>query len=85
MRYGKIINGGMLMRGTPADGYKPVVETAPEVREGYYNTFRYEDTGEDIAQVWEYHEIDADAKEEVERRGISDAEALDILLGGGGE
>jgi len=82
MRYGKIVSGGVLMRSTPADGYKPVVETAPEIRDGYYDTFRYEDTGEEIIQTWEYHEIDADAKEEVERKGIEDVEALDILLGG---
>ena len=85
MRYGKFISGGMLERDFPADGYKPIVETAPETPDGYRAVSHYEDAGETIVSVWEYIELTDEEKEEIERRGIEDAEAYKIIFGGDAE
>ena len=82
MNYGRFVNAGLLVRSTPADGYKPIVETAPETPEGYRAISRYVDAGENIISVWEYIELTEEEKEEIERRGVDPAEALAILLGG---
>lgn len=83
MRYGKFISGGMLERDFPAEGYKPIVETAPETPEGYRAVSRYVDAGDTIVSVWEYIELTDEEKREIEERGVDDAEALAIILGGG--
>lgn len=62
MRYGKFISGGMLERDFPADGYKPIVETAPETPDGYRAVSYYEDVGETIISVWEYIELTDEEK-----------------------
>lgn len=81
MRYGKFISGGLLVRDFPDDGYKPIVETAPETPDGYRAISHYEDAGETINAVWEFVELTEEEKQEIEERGIEDAEALEILLG----
>lgn len=85
MKYGKFISGGMLERDFPADGYKPIVETAPETPDGYRAVSHYEDEGENIVSVWEYIELTDEEKEEIERRGIEAAEAYKIIFGGDAE
>lgn len=85
MRYGKFISGGMLERDFPADGYKTIVETAPETPDGYRAVSYYEDAGETIVSVWEYIELTDEEKEEIERRGIEAAEAYKIIFGGDAE
>lgn len=85
MRYGKFISGGMLERDFPAEGYKPIVETAPETPDGYRAVSCYEDAGETIVSMWEYIELTDEEKEEIERRGIEDAEAYKIIFGGDAE
>lgn len=82
MSYGKFVNAGLLVRETPADGYKPIVETAPETPNGYRAVSRYVDAGETITTEWEYIELTDEEKREIEERGVDDAEALEILLGG---
>lgn len=83
MSYGKFVRGGMLVRQTPTDGYKPIVETAPETPDGYRAVSRYVDAGETITTEWECIELTDEEKREIEERGIDAAEALEILLGGG--
>ena len=82
MSYGRFVNAGLLVRSAPADGYKPIVETAPETPEGYRAVSHYEDAGETIVSVWEYIELTDEEKEEIERHGIEDAEAYKIIFGG---
>lgn len=82
MSYGKFVSGGMLVRQTPAEGYKPIVETAPETPEGYRAISRYVEDGDVIRPMWEYIELTEEEKEEIERRGIDDSEAMAILMGG---
>ncbi len=64
MRYGKIISGGCLVRESPAEGYKPIIDTTPETRQDYRAVFHYEDNGEAIVSVWEYVELTEDEKAE---------------------
>lgn len=85
MSYGRFVNAGLLVRSNPADGYKLIVETAPETPDGYRAVFHYEDEGETIVPVWEYIELTEEEKEEIERRGIDDAEAYKIIFGGDAE
>ena len=85
MRYGKFVNKGILVRESPADGYKPIVETAPETPDGYRAVSSYVDAGETITTEWEYIELTDEEKREIEERGIDDAEALAIIFGGDGE
>lgn len=85
MSYGKFVTSGLLVRDTPAGGYKPIIETNPETPDGYRAISRYEDTGESIVPVWEYIELSEEEKAEIEAHGIDDSEALAILLGGDGK
>lgn len=82
MSYGRFVNAGLLVRSTPADGYKPIVETAPGTPEGYRAVSRYVDAGDTITTEWEYIELTDEEKREIEEHGIDDAEALAIILGG---
>ncbi len=41
-------------------GYKPVTRTEMPVTEGYYYTETWTDTGEEIVQGWEAHEMPED-------------------------
>lgn len=82
MRYGRFISGGMLERDFPAEGYKPIVETAPETPDGYRAVSRYVDAGETITTEWEYIKLTDEEKREIEERGIENAEAFDIIFGG---
>lgn len=83
MSYGKFVSGGLLVRQAPAEDYKPIVGKAPETPDGYRAVFRYVDAGDTITTVWEYIELTDEEKREIEERGIDDAEALAIILGGG--
>lgn len=83
MSYGRFVNAGLLVRNTPEDGYKPIVETAPETPDGYRAISHYEDEGETIVSVWEYIELTDEEKQESEAHGIGDAEAYKIIFGGG--
>lgn len=82
MRYGKLISGGMLERDYPADGYKPIIDTPPETPDGFRAVCSYVDDEDAIRPVWEYIELTEEEKEEIEQRGIDNAEAFDILFGG---
>ena len=82
MSYGKFVSGGLLVRQSTADGYKPIVETSPETPEGYRAVSRYVDAGGKITTEREYIELTDEEKREIEERGIDDAEALAIILGG---
>lgn len=55
--FGKIENGCCTLYPRYSEGLKPVNETAPETREGYYATFKFEDAGDVIVRQWEYHKI----------------------------
>ena len=82
MSYGRFVNGGLLVRSTPTDGYKPIVETSPETPDGYRAISHYEDTGSNIVTVWEYIELTEEEKAEIEAHGIDNAEAFAIIFGG---
>lgn len=82
MRYGKFVNKGILVRESPADSYKPIEETAPETPEGYRAIYRYVDAVDVITTEWEYIELTDEEKREIEKRGIDNAEAFDIIFGG---
>lgn len=82
MSYGRFVNAGLLVRNAPADGYKPIAETAPEPPEGYRAVSRYVDAGDTITTEWEYIELTDEEQREIEERGIDDADALAIILGG---
>lgn len=92
MIYGKLIDGaivyaprklttvdGCTVYNPPAElliaqGYKPVIcSSAPEVEEGFVAAEGWEETEEAIVQTW-HAEPEGD---------IPDAEALEILMGGG--
>jgi hypothetical protein len=83
MRYGRIINGGCLVRESPADGYKLIIDTPPETPDGFRAVSRYVEDGDAIRPVWEYIELTEEEKEEIERRGIDNSEAFGIIFGGG--
>jgi hypothetical protein len=85
MSYGKFVNAGLLVREIPAEGYKPIVKTAPETPDGYRAVSHYEETGESIVTVWEYIELTAEEKAEIEAHGIDNAEAFAIIFGGDAE
>ena len=44
-------------------GYKPIIRTEAPVKEGYYYTEKWADTGAAIAQEWEEHEQPNEATE----------------------
>ncbi len=67
MRYGKITEKGVLVRDFPNEGYKPIEESEPENRQGFYAVFHYEESGEKIMMVWDYIELSDEEKAEVER------------------
>lgn len=66
MRYAKLINGGLLCRTIPKSGYKPLVETVPETRDGYNSYAEYVDNGDEITTVWHYAEQTDQEKEKPE-------------------
>ena len=92
--YGKLINGelygapkklsddGVTVWNPPsemylAQGWKPVVFTdEPEAPSGYCCESGWEETAEAIVQTWTLTPLPDD---------IDDAEAYDIIFGGGGE
>lgn len=88
MLYAKIISKGVLVRETPFDGAKPLVNTAPETPDGFRAVSAYVDDGDSIRKVWDYVELTDDEKREIERKKEmypSAEESLNILLGGDGE
>lgn len=70
MRYGKFVTYGLLVRDTPAEGYKPIIETSPETPDGYRAISHYEDTEESIVPVWEYIKLSEEEKAEIEAHDI---------------
>lgn len=92
--YGKLENGalryaprklpgdGVTIWNPPAEmylaaGYKPVTFTeAPEAPEGYYYESGWEETADSIVQTWTLVQEPDD---------IDEAEAFDIIFGGGAE
>lgn len=63
MMYGKIECGCCALYPRQAEGLKPVIETTPEAREGYYATFIFEDAGDAIVKQWQYHKIEPPEKD----------------------
>lgn len=63
MIYGKIENGCCAIYPQYRDGLKPVIESSPEPRDGYYATFVFHDNGNEIVKVWNYHEIEPPEKD----------------------
>lgn len=80
MRYGKFIHDGILVRESPADGYKPIVETPPETPKDYRAIFHYEDSGDSIVTVWEYIELTEEEKAEIAAREMPSAEDYEQAL-----
>lgn len=80
MRYGKFVNKGILVRESPADGYKPIEETLPETPEDYRAIFRYADSGDFISQVWEYIALTAEEKAEIAAHDVPSAEDYENAL-----
>ena len=92
--YGKIVQDGLQVAPNklPGEGviiYNPSAEMylkhgwypveftdPPEPREGYYYTSSWEQQDDVIVQTWEFYPLPDD---------ISEAEAYDIIFGGGGE
>lgn len=76
--YGKMIDGVLYVSTNQQEGYKPFEYTErPAVPEGYHAAYFWAEMDETFVQTWE---AVADYEED-----ISDAEALEILLGGDGE
>ena len=75
--YGKISNGCCTIYNRQVSGSKPIVETTPEKRDGYYAVFRWIDAGEAITQEWIYKKYDTPPEPTAEDK----AEAYDILMG----
>lgn len=75
----RLSDGSVIVYNPPAElcfsnGYKPVEFTAPpEAPEGCHYVYGWEETTEAIVQTWHLEELPDD---------ISEAEALDIILGG---
>jgi hypothetical protein len=44
-------------------GYKPLIETESEERDGYYAEAVYTETDTEIVQAWEYKEINNETEE----------------------
>ena len=75
--YAKWDNGIMLVADEPTEGYKPMTTTEPpEVQTGYKALSYWKEETSAWVQTWEVVE-DVDE--------VDDAEALNILLGGGEE
>lgn len=80
MRYGKFINKGILVRESPAYGYKPIVETAPETPKDHRAIFHYEDNGDSIVTVWEYIALTEEEKDEIAAHEVPSAEDYEQAL-----
>ena len=78
MRYGHMINGQLIVVKNRDENDKPIIYSNPP-EAGYHETavFNYEDTGEQIEQVWAIIPTQDEPPEDVD-----DVEAFKILLGG---
>lgn len=85
MAYAKTVGKGVLVRETPFDGAKPLVNTTYEHRDGFRGVSEFVDDGENIVEVWSYIELTDEEKaeeQEMANNHPSNEEVLDIIFGG---
>ena len=76
--FGKFIKKGIIMQTNYEEGFKPVVYEDPPQKEGFVAVpVGWEDTGEDIRQIWEFvvppepEATDSDYQSALESMGVS--------------
>lgn len=75
MQYAKILEKGVIIKSVPFEGSKPYDDTTPEAPDGMYAVpVGWEETETEITRSWSF----VPAPDE-----IDDAEAFDIIFGGG--